>query len=268
MPVGSAAWTDGQPALGDAAGKWIDDQDSCHVHILYSLPSSCAALEHEHGLRARRELGEAAVPHDRNRVALPAAPIRRSGADDLEVELRIEIRHQRSVPDLGQRLPRAHSELRGDDQRQRAGLGVAGEGRQRSRLLVQGLHPDEDAVASRPPHRRQAGDVADPRVIEVAHRLPVARLGAQADLPERMTPPVLEAVAPALVVAVASRAAARGERGGGRELGERAGGPAPHDEVHHERIVIGLHPLSVSRRRPVRFSGAGIPRRADRPGRA
>ena len=205
-------------------------------------------LEHEHGLRARRELGEAAVAHDRNRVALRAAPTRLPPAPTTSTASsgsRSAI--SAACPIWASVFPALMPSSVATTSVSAPGSASPRERRQRARLLVQGLHPDEDAVASRPPHRWQAGDVAHPLVVEVAHRLPVARLGAQADLAKRVTPPLLEAVAPALVVPVASRAAAGGERGGRRELGERSGGPAPHDEVHHERIVLGLHPLSVSR---------------------
>ena len=186
--------------------------------------------------------------------------------DDVDVEIGIEIGHQRRVADLGQRLAGAHPEIGRDDERQRPGLGVAAELRQRAGLRVQRLHPHEHAVASRPPHGWQAGDVADALVVELAHRLPVARLGAQADLAERMAPPVLEAVAPALVVPVASRAAPRGER---RGVASSANG-----RVVRRRTTRYITSASSSASTRAAYPGgdpplsaAGIPRRADRPDR-
>ena len=148
------------------------------------------------------------------------------------------------MTDLGEGLPRAHSEIRGDDERQITDVAYI-ELRQRPGLLAERLHPDENTVAPGSAHRGQARYVTDPFVIERAQVVPLARLGPKTDLPKRMVPPVLEAVVPAVVVSEPMCAASGRKRGCCRQISERPRRPTPDDEIHHERIVVGLHPDSV-----------------------
>jgi len=148
------------------------------------------------------------------------------------------------MADLGESLPGAHPEVRRDNERQVAKV-VGIEFRKRPGLLAQRLHPDEDTVTPRSTHGRQAGNVTHPFVIERAQVVPLAGIGPKADLAERMAPPFLEAVAPAFVSSESVGTPARRKRCRGRQLGEGSGCPSPDDEVHHERIVFGLHSRRV-----------------------
>ena len=145
---------------------------------------------------------------------------------------------QRSVGDLRQRLPGAHRKRGVDDeQRLPRRRGRVGPGQAVRRSGIR-LHPNQDGHALGPPARRQAGDIADPLVIELPHRFPGTRLGAKADLSERVSPPILEGGGVPLVRGIASPAASRCERTRRGELREGSRRAAPHDEVHHERIVL------------------------------
>ena len=157
-------------------------------------------------------------------------------------------------------------EIGRDDEREPFGEWLTELG-QRPRLGAQRLHADEHAVAGRAAHGRQAGDIADALVVELAHGLPLPRLGPEADLAKRVPPPVVEPRPPALVVPEAAGAASGCERRGDCELRKRPGRPLPHDEVHDERIVV-VRSGSTRAAYGKALSEGEIPRRAGRPGRA
>lgn len=204
--------------------------------------------QHEDGLRAGSDLRQTAVADD----GLDGADDRREASsvrpDDAELERAVlpalEIREKGSVADLGKGLPGAHPEIGGDDERQIAEILEVDLGKWAGRF-AQCLHPHEHLVALGSAERWQAGHIPDPFVIESAQLVPVPRLGAQAHLPKRVPPPLLEALAPALVAAEPVRATACRKRGRDRQLDEGTARPTPYDEVHHERVVVGFHPGSV-----------------------
>ena len=265
MPAGSAAWTAASLRSLTPLANGFTIRTLTRASSLpgrHVLPSSTSTVS-EPGVSSVRPPSRTiatAEPASRSHSS-PPAPTTRT------LEVGIEVGHQRRMADLGEGLTGAHPEIGRDDEREPARKRLA-QLRQRARLGAQRLHADEHAVACRASHRRQAGDIADALVVELAHGLPLARLGPEAHLAKRMAPPVLEPVTPALVVAEAVGATPGGEC---RGAASSANGRVVRCRTTRYMTSASSSAVSGSTRAAYGIlppNGGEIPRRAGRPGRA
>ena len=265
-PGGQRCLDGGELLLVDSAGERIHDQDPRHARHPLSSTAAPARARGRSPSRARsRSARRPARRRRRSRRARPTARLRRRPrARRGRGRGRPSGRRGRSGRASSRQLmPRSVATTSVRPPAPRSSSSSSGNGPASSLSAC-----IRTSTRSRTERRTGGRQATSPTRSWSSSRtvLPLARLRAKAHLAERVTPPVVEAVPPAVVLPVPVGAAPGRERRGGRELGERTGRPPAHDEVHDERVVVVLHQGSVREGDAV-LAAAGSPRRADRPGR-